>query len=90
MAKTREVLATTTAALVTRDANAKGGFELLNLGPNNVWAVLGAAADCVTNKCRRIGPGEFWACGDPSGTLYIKCETADQVTGAATILTEVQ
>lgn len=88
MAKTREVLATTTAALVTRDANSKG-FELLNLGPNNLWAALGAVADCVVNKCRKIAPGDFWACGDSSGTLYIKCETADQVTGAATILTEV-
>lgn len=69
-------------------------IEVLNLGPNTIWIAPGsgssAPAALVANKCRRLVTGEG-AQYDLSGGRHIWAiaETADQVTGAATVVTEI-
>lgn len=85
---TREILALTTNAVVPRNTGAKS-IDIQNLGPNPIWVALGSAA-AVVNKCKKIGAGESWSV-DAYYTIPINiiASTANQVTGAATIITEV-
>lgn len=84
---TREVLVTTTAATITRLEGSRG-VEIQNLGPNAIYCSLGSTA--VLNKSRKIAAGGFWSVSVPR-QVDVSCiaETANQLTGAATIVTEV-
>lgn len=83
---TREVLATTSATIVTRTAGS-WAFELYNRGPNSIWVALDDSSTCVANKCREVKSGEVWAV-ETSRPPFILCAVA-QSTGAATVITEV-
>lgn len=69
-------------------------IEIFNLGPNPIWCAVGkkeaAPATLVVNKCRRIGTYEAWQLDLEAGNrVWALADTADQVTGAATIVTEI-
>ena len=88
MASTREVLVLASAAAnVTRDAFARS-IHIQNLGPNAIWCAINATA--VVNKTVKILPGDSFA-ADATDKMKVSliASTADQVTGAATIITEI-
>jgi hypothetical protein len=86
-ALTREVLVLTTATAITRTAKSRA-FELQNLGPNAIHCCV--AGTPVANKCRKIDASGTWAADLPA-EIDVSClaSTANQVTGAATIITEI-
>lgn len=92
---TNEVLVlNATATLLTTTLSGRRSVEVQNLGPNAIFcAVSSSTTDstaAVVNKSRKVGAGEAWALDLPPGrSLYAKAATADQVTGAATVVTEV-
>lgn len=85
----REVLVLTTATTIARTAGSKG-FEVQNLGPNPIFCTLNSDSSAVVNKSRRLAFGDTWSVDVPS-TYKLACiaATASQLTGAATIITEV-
>jgi predicted secreted protein len=90
---TNEVLVLASAAtrVDTDTLRNRRALEIQNLGPNSIFCAIGASADAVVNKSRKIGAGEAWALDLSAGfPVYCKAATADQVTGAATVVTEVR
>ncbi len=89
---TNEVLVLNSAA-VRVDAGtmrARKGIEIQNLGPNPIYCAVGAQADAVLTKSRRLTTGETWSMGLFFGpAVWCRAASADQVTGAATIVTEI-
>lgn len=90
---TSEVLVLASAATVLpQTATAPRGrsaIEIQNLGPNSIFCAF-SSATAVVNKARRIQSGEVWAIDAKSHIpIYCKAATADQVTGAATIVSEL-
>lgn len=82
-----EVLVLTTTTVMPRLKTSQG-FEIQNLGPNPIWCAFGVAA--VANKARLIAAnGGSWSAG-VTGYVLVNCiaGTANQVTGAATIISE--
>jgi len=63
--------------------------EVQNLGPNPIYVAFSSAAAVVT-KARRLATNDSWTVSGTGFTLYAIAGTADQVTGAATIVSEVQ
>lgn len=88
---TNEVLVLSSAATrVDTDITRRTGIELQNLGPNPIYCALKTSTDAVTTKSRRLITGETWSIGLIAGIgVYCRATTADQVTGAGTIVTEV-
>lgn len=94
---TQEVLVLASAPVVmpTTALAGRKAIELQNLGPNDEFCCIGtASAACtpVVNKSRRVAAsGGTWSL-DVGDKAIVKCiaATADQVTGAATIVTEVR
>lgn len=88
---TNEVLVLNSAATrVDTGLTGRRGIEIQNIGPNAIYCAVGASADAVLTKARRLNAGETWALDIPvPNTVYCKAATADQVTGAATIVTEI-
>jgi hypothetical protein len=93
---TNEVLVLNSAAtLVTTSLLSRRGIEIQNLGPNSIFcgvvaATADAAAVVVVNKARKLAAGEAWGLSLPEGRkVFCIAATADQVTTAATIVTEV-
>ena len=67
------------------------GIEIQNLGPNSIFCALQTSSLAVVNKARKIAAGESWSLAlAPNIHVYCKAATADQVTGAATVVTEVR
>lgn len=92
---TQEVLVSNASPTqIPRNTPADGGaqttgFELYNHGPNNIWCALMNSADAVVGKSRKIAPESTWSADAPSQVaVWCIAETAAQVTGAATVLTE--
>lgn len=84
---TREVLVLTTVTEVTRSSGLSS-WELANYGPYNIWCAFSSAAT-VVNKSKRIKPNGTWRGTMPSSVrIFCRAETASQVTGAATVLSE--
>lgn len=84
----QEFLATTSVKQVTRNPKSRG-FEIVNYGPNPIWAAIGLASACVPGKCRRIDTGSFWSVRtDGSVPLFIRAAVADQLENAATVIIE--
>lgn len=66
------------------------GLEIQNLGPNAIYCQLRTSSGLVVNKGRRIVNGETWPIAAPSTVkVYCIAATADQLTTAATIVTEL-
>lgn len=87
-----EVLVLTTATRIDPvPISARRGVEVQNNGPNNITCQLRTATGLTTTKGRLILPGEAWALAAGSGTsIHCIATSANQVTGAATNVTEVQ
>lgn len=96
--KTTEVLVVASAGGTTVPTTALAGrkaIEIQNLGPNPIFCTADGTAP-VANKARRIDAlgttaQPAWSI-DAGPAIVVKCiaATADQVTGAATIVTEVR
>jgi hypothetical protein len=87
-----EVLVLTTSTRVDVGIEQRKGIEVQNLGPNAIYCkVSNTTPTAVLNKARRLATNESWAIDLPPG-YRISCiaATANQVTGAATIVTEVR
>jgi hypothetical protein len=67
-------------------------IEIQNNGPNNIWCAIGheAPASLVLLQCRKVVPTEAWSL-DLCSSLHVwaLAETANQISGAATCVTEV-
>ncbi len=95
---TSEVLVLTTATEITRTRAPSGrrvAIEIQNLGPNAIFCAF-TSGTAVVNKARMIaakpasGPADSWAI-DAGAPVRIFCiaATANQVTGAATAVSEL-
>ena len=92
-APTAEVLVLTTATELPA-INSRAAIEIQNLGPNPIFCALKDSAKAVVNKARRldaVGGQNVWAFDAPAGLkVYCIASTANQVTTAATIVTQLQ
>ena len=92
---TSEVLVLNSAVtLVTTTRSPRQGVEIQNNGPNAIYCAVVStsanSADAVLTKSRKVSAGEAWGLSLPAGrAVYCRAATADQVTGAATVVTEV-
>lgn len=86
---TNEVLVLTTATAMPQQSLYRRDLLFENRGPNAIWCAMGSSAKAVVNKCHRIAPnGDRLAFNAPDKWWCI-AETANQVTGAATVVSEV-
>lgn len=87
---TQELLVTQAVIEAPRGPN-HPTLAVQNLGPNPIWAALENSADCVVSKSHRIAAGETMSFTDlsPEIKVYLRASTADQLTGAATIITQI-
>lgn len=85
-----EVLVLTTATRLPQLCGRRA-VEIQNLGPNPIYCSLGYSSMARVGKARKVGVGESWVV-DAGDTLPIYCvaSTASQVSGAATIVSEVK
>jgi nitrogen fixation-related uncharacterized protein len=92
-AETTEVLVLNTAATAVPTSPLVGrrSVEVQNLGPNAIFCTLGGDTPVVSKSRQLAASGGTWAF-DVSEAIVVKCiaGTADQVTGAATIVSEVK
>lgn len=63
--------------------------EVQNLGPNPIYVAF-TSAGAVVDKARKLATGDTWTVSGTGFTLYAIASTADQLTTAATIVSEVQ
>lgn len=83
----QEFLALTAGSFVQRRGGCRS-IDIQNLGPNAIWANIGGAA-AVATKSHQILTGATWSIDLPAEVqVHILASTANQVTGAATIITE--
>ena len=91
--KTTEVLVSNAGggtAVPTTALTQRKSIELQNLGPNAIFCTVDGTAP-VVNKARQIAANGTWALDvGPAVVLTCIAATAAQVTGAATIATEVR
>ena len=85
-----EVLVLNSAATNVPATSTEGrlALEIFNNGPNTIYCK--PAGTPVVNKARPVSPGSSWYI-EVGWTVTVKCiaGTADQVTTAATIVTEI-
>lgn len=89
---TTETLVLTTATELPRNSGRGGrvAIEIQNLGPNDIFCAF-TSATAVVNKARKVtASGGTWAL-DAKANQRIFCiaATASQVTGAATVTSEL-
>ena len=84
---TTEVLVLTTATALPQASLYRRGLLIENRGPNAIWCALSSAA-AVVNKSHKIATGERFPFNAPD-KWWCVAETASQVTGAATVVSEV-
>lgn len=83
-----EVLVLATATEMPR-TKARTAFEVFNNGPANIFCAP-TSAGAVVNKARPVAAGSSWTM-DAKDSVRIWCiAVAPQVTGAATIFTELR
>jgi hypothetical protein len=90
--RTTEVLVTTAGTQLPK-LQARRGLEVYNNGPNAICCAFATySATAVSgNSCRPIAAGASWAVdARDSSSILCKATSANQVTGAATIVSEVQ
>jgi hypothetical protein len=83
------VLASASTAVPTTPAAGRKAIEIYNNGPNAIYCKPGGTG--AVNTTREIEPGSSWYL-ELAKTVAIGCRaaSADQVTTAATIVTEIQ
>lgn len=87
-ADTLEVLVLASGAVTLTNKVGRRYVELQNLGPYAIWVTIDGDAPVAT-KARRILPGDSWAVAiSHLFTVKAIASTGDQVTGAATIVTQ--
>jgi hypothetical protein len=87
---TTEVLVLSTATAVpTTAAGDRRSIEIQNQGPNPIYCAM-TSATAVSAKARKIDTGGSWGLDLSSGTTVYCITTVDQVTGAATVVTETK
>lgn len=87
--KTQECLVTTTAAPIpATPMSFRTSVEIQNLGPNPIYCGF-SASEAVNSKARKLATGETWVVSTSNFTIYA-VTTVNQVSGAATIVTEIQ
>jgi hypothetical protein len=87
--KVTEVLVTTTpTALPASPLYLRKSVSIQNLGPNPIYIAF-SAAEAVATKARRLATYDTLTVERQGVTLYA-VTTVDQVTGAATIVMELQ
>lgn len=86
--KLTEVLVLASAATEITRTDLRKSLEILNLGPHPIYCAF-TSAGAVVNKARRIPYGASWSL-PLSWTQKVYCiaASADQVTGAATVVSE--
>ncbi len=86
---TTEILVTTgTAVSFPRDSKAFS-VEIYNHGPNAIWCALVSQSAAISGKSRKIAAEGTWAMPvSPVAAIWCIADTANQVTGAATIFTQ--
>lgn len=97
-----EVLCLASAPALIPRSSTSNGWEIQNRGPNSIFIEVGggtnsadggcpyfpdAGLECLINKTREITAGSTWS-GTGNDPMFCIAATADQVTGAATIITE--
>lgn len=86
---TTEVLVLTTATALPQVSLYRRGMFIENRGPNAIWCTF-SSATAVVNKAHRVAPsGGTFAVNAPD-KMWCIAETANQVTGAATVVSEVE
>lgn len=85
-----EVLVLTSSTRVDTGLTFRRGLEIQNLGPNAIYCSIDVAP--VVTKARKLdASGGTWAVDiGTHAKVYCIAATANQVTGAATIVTEVR
>lgn len=86
-----EVLVLTTVTRIDPSPRiGRQGIEIQNLGPNAIYCQPRVSTGLVVNKGRKIVNGEAWGfIAGANVPVYCIAATANQVTTAATIVTEV-
>lgn len=90
--KTTEVLVLNSASTAVPAAalTSRKGIEVFNNGPNTIYCTIDGTA-AVVNKARPIPAGMAWSlAAGPSIAVNCISATADQVTTAATIVSELE
>lgn len=87
---TYEVLVLNSAVtqVVFGNVAARREVVIQNNGPNAIWCAVGQSALAVLTKSTKISAGATLILTTKS-IVYCRAATADQVTGAATTVTEV-
>lgn len=85
-----EVLVLNSAPVQLPDSTNRRAISIQNLGPNAIYCAFSASANAVLTKSIKIGNGETFSMNFPAGiSIWCRAATADQLTGAATIVTEI-
>lgn len=85
---TTEVLVLTTATAMPQTSLYRRGMLIENRGPNAIWCAMGSAASAVVNKSHRVAPNGGTLPFNAPDKWWCIAETANQVTGAATVVSE--
>lgn len=86
-----EVLVLASAATAIPAMVNQTGLEIYNNGPNVIWCALYDSTKAVTAKSRPVYPGGSWSFpARYQDKIYCIAASADQVTGAATIVTRLR
>jgi hypothetical protein len=82
------VLASASTAVPTTPQTERKAIEIYNNGPNAIYCKPGGTG--VVNTTREIAPNSSWYIEiGPSVAIGCRAATADQVTTAATVVTEI-
>jgi hypothetical protein len=89
------VLANTSVNMAATPITNRKAIEIQNQGPNSIFCSInyfgGGDGGITVGKAREIASGGAWALDiGPTVKVWCRAETADQVTGAATIVTEIR
>jgi hypothetical protein len=92
--RTTEVLVSNTVVTLmpTTALSARKAIELQNLGPNPIYCTVGGETPATDGSLgRRVDAGGSWSL-DAGSSIVVRClaGTADQVSTAATQVTEVR
>lgn len=85
---TTEVLVLTTATALPQSSVYRRGMLIENRGPNAIWCAMGSSSKAVANKSHRVAPNGGTLAFNGPDLWWCVAETANQVTGAATVVSE--
>ena len=90
-ARTVNVTVLSSAATQLPQLAGRVHVEIFNDGPNTIWCSL-TEANAAAHKGHPVLTGKSWGLSSGSGVPAVWCraETADQVVGGLTVLSEMQ